>query len=144
MAKTISSLSDLEKVLKAEIKKALSVTRSKAEADMYEETGGFYVGTKPKIYERTGALGDTPRTTAISSSGNETSFEAYLDTNHQYTTGDNPSMEQVLMLANYDEPWTTQGGAAAHPVIGKRHFWDRAQEKMKKTASNTFGQFFDK
>ena len=142
--RTISSLGELEKALQAEMRKALSVVQARVEGDMYEETGDYYGGGNPVMYQRTGALGDTPRTTAVSASGNTASFEAYLDTSHQYTTGDNPGMEQVLMLANYGAPWTTSGGRAAHPTVGKKGFWERAQQKMEKTASTTFGQFFSK
>ena len=80
-----TNMKQLENMLKKQARKALTVASEKIEADMYEETGDFYTKGKPKMYERTGALGDTPRTTAISTNGNILTFNAYLDQSHQYT-----------------------------------------------------------
>lgn len=133
----------LNALIMKDLKKAASVASQKMLADMYEETEGFYSGSNPKMYQRTGALGDTPRTTAISSSssgnGGEVSFKAYLDTSHQYTTGRGPSMKTVLDLAN-------NGGDMKNPpmraVVGNTGFWDRAEEKMEKDFNETMMKFF--
>ena len=102
---TANNMNELNAMLIKELKKSMNVTSDKVLADMYDETGKFYTKGKPAVYKRTGALGDTPTTTSptISSFGNssEASFDAYLDTNHQYTSGDNPSMQQVLELVSY-------------------------------------------
>ena len=90
-----NNMSQLNAMLMKELRKAMNVASEKMLADMYGETGKFYTKGKPKSYERTGALGDTPRTTALTSAGNSVSFEAYLELNHQYTTGTYPNMEQV-------------------------------------------------
>ena len=146
--RTISSLGELEKALQERMQKALEATKSQAEVDMHEELGAYYAsgepGNGPFNYVRTGAMFDTPRTSPVSGGGNTASFEAYLDTSHRYTTGDYPGMEQVLMLANYGAPWTTKGGNPAHQTVGQKGFWERAQQKMEKTAISTFGQFFSK
>lgn len=143
---TANSMSELNAMLIKELGKAMNVTSDKVLADMYDETGKFYTKGKPVMYERTGALGDTPKTTSptISSFGNggEVSFDAYLDTNYQYTSGDNPSMQQVLELANYGTPWTTKSGATAKPTLGKKGFWERAEKKMEKTFNRTLKKFF--
>ena len=143
---TANNMSQLNAMLIKELGKAMNITSDKVLADMYDETGKFYTGGSPKVYQRTGALGDTPKTTSttLSSFGNgaEASFEAYLDTNHQYTTGDNPNMQQVLELANYGTPWTTAGGATAKPTKGKKGFWERAEKKMEKTLNRTLKMFF--
>lgn len=95
------------------------------------------------MYKRTGALGDTPKVTDIDVSGNSASFTAFLDTSGGYTTGDNPSMEQVLNLANYKTRWITSGGHPARLALGKTGFWERAEEKMEDTFNKTMRQFFD-
>ena len=139
-------MNQLNAILIKKLGKAMNVTANKVLADMYDETGKFYTVGKPVMYERTGALGDTPKTTlpTISSLGNggEVSFDAYLDTNHQYKSGDNPSMQQVLKLANYGTPWTTASGATAKPTVGKSGFWERAENKMEKTLNRTLKKFF--
>lgn len=143
---TANSMSKLNTMLIKELRKAMNVTSNKVLADMYDETGKFYTKGKPAIYERTGALGDTPKTTppTISSFGNggEVSFDAYLDANYQYTSGDNPNMQQVLELANYGTPWTTASGADARPTLGKKGFWERAEKKTEKTLNSTLKKFF--
>lgn len=137
-----NNMAELEKMLLKEMKKAMQVSAQKSLADMYEETGDFYTGGDPDIYERTGALGDTPRTTEVSTSGNEVSYKAYLEKTGGYTTGDNPSMEQVLNLANYGDAWTTSSGKKARPVVGKSGFWERAERKIEKDLNDTMSSFF--
>lgn len=136
------NMAELEQMIMKEMKKAMNVASNKALADMHEETGGFYTQGNPSMYERTGALGDTPRTTAVSQSGNSVSFKAYLDTSHRYSTGDNPSMEDVLNLANYGQPWSTKSGAQARATVGKKGFWERAKKKMGNDFYKTFSSFF--
>ena len=137
----VKNMRELERELKQRLRKAMQVTAKKVEADMYEEMGGFYTGGNPKIYERTGALGDTPRTSALTSSGLQMEFEAYLDTNHQYTTGKQPSMRAVLAVAN------DHGLASSYvlrPPVGNQHFWERAESRMEKTFHDTMRSFFEK
>lgn len=139
---TAKNMKELEQMLLKEMRKAMNVASEKMLADMHDETSDFYTQGNPKMYQRTGALGDTPKTTAVSSSGNIVSFKAYLDTSGGYTTGDNPSMTQVLDLANYGKPWTTESGSPARATLGKKGFWERAEKKMQRTLDRTMGQFF--
>ena len=139
---TATNMKQLEQMLLKETRKAMVVASDKILADMYDETGKFYTSGKPKMYLRTGALGDTPKTTAISSSGHTVSFDAYLDTSSGYTSGSNPSMMQVLGLANYGTSFTTKNGYPAKPTLGKKGFWERAEKKMQKTLDRTMKQFF--
>ena len=127
-------------MLMQELRKAMNVTSEKALADMYDETGKFYTGGKPKVYQRTGALGDTPRTTALSVGGQSASFDAYLDQTHGYTTGKHPSMHDVLELANSGKTSSSVGNLK--PTVGKSGFWERSEKKMKKTFERTMKQFF--
>lgn len=145
---TAKSMEELRAIMLRETDKAMRVASEKALADMYEETGGFYKGKKPKAYKRTGALGDTPGTTAnkkITKSQNlaEVSFDAYLDTNHIYSTGDRPEMRKVLELANYGKPWKTKSGSEAKNTVGKKGFWERAEKKMRKHFNQIMRKFGD-
>lgn len=133
----------LNAMIMKDLKKAAQVASEKMLADMYEETGDFYAGGEPVMYQRTGALGDTPKTTAVSSDssadGGTVSFKAYLDTSTQYTTGRKPSMKTVLDLANNGGDMTSPPMRA---VVGKSGFWDRAEEKMEESFKETMEQFF--
>lgn len=139
---TANNMRELEQMLLREARKAMVVASDKILADMYDETEKFYTKGNPKMYQRTGALGDTPKTTAISSFGNEVSFDAYLDTSHGYTTGSKPSMTQVLNLANYGTPFTTKNDYPSKPTLGKKGFWERAEKKMQRTLDRTMKKFF--
>ena len=141
---TANNMNQLNNMLMKELRKAMNIASDKMLADMYGETGKFYTKGKPKSYERTGALGDTPRTTAIKTFGNIVSFEAYLDLNHQSTTGSYPSMEQVLNLANSGIPFTSKNGYPARPTLGKKGFWEASEKKMERTLNQTIGKFFKK
>lgn len=138
------NMSELNAMLMKEINKAMRVVSEKDLADMYGETGKFYTKGRPKMYQRTGALGDTPKTTANTVSGNTVSFDAYLDTSGGYSTGDKPSMTQVLDLANYGKPWITKGGNPAKPTLGKKGFWEASEKKMEKNLTRVMSKFFKK
>lgn len=131
----VRSIDELERALRKEMQKAMRVVSEKALADMYEETGGFYTGGEPKVYERTGALGDTPRVTPPTVGGDSVSFKAYLDTSGGYTTGKQPSMETVLTLAN------TGSYPGMRSTVGRTHFWDRAKDKINDDFLSTMSSF---
>lgn len=133
------NMTELKKILNKEMRKALQVTAAKAEADMFQETAGFYTQGTPKMYVRTGALGDTPKTTSIIDNGDSLEFEAYLDTSEGYTTGKNPSMHDVLSVAN---DHGDNHADLRHP-LGKQGFWNRAEKKIEQDLNNTMRSFFN-
>lgn len=133
-------MDELNAMLMKEIKKSMNVASEKMLADMYEETYKFYTKGKPKSYQRTGALGDTPRTTAQTVAPNTVSFDAYLDTSHQYTTGKNPNMLDVLNLANSGITQSSVG--YLKPTLGKKGFWEASVKKIDKTFVRTMRKFF--
>lgn len=135
----IKNMQQLERELKKQARKAMQVTKAKVEADMFEETGGFYGGTQPKMYERTGALANTPMTTDIEESGNTLAFNALLNPNYTYDTGKKPSMSAVLAAAN---DHSLASGYGLRPPVGRQHFWDRALVKMENTFNSTMRSFF--
>lgn len=136
-----NNLAELEKELNKELRKSMIEAKNKALADMEEETSDYYEGTDP-TYVRTYALRDTPKTSDLSIKNNDISFNAYLDQTHQYTTGDNPTMAKVLNLANYGKPWKTASGALARQTVGKKGFWERAENKMEKSLDDIISKNF--
>ena len=134
------NMAEIEKMLMKEMRKSMNVASEKILADMYEETEGFYSGKEPKMYERTGALGDTPRVTSINQSGNELEFTAYLDKNYKYTTGKSPTMEDILNLAN--DGIVNSSVGYLRNTVGKKGFWERAEKKMERSFNNTMRKFF--
>ena len=94
------------------------------------------------MYVRTGALGNTPKVTALSKTGKSVSFDIYLDDSGGYTTGDNPSMAQVLQLADRGIPWITESGATAKATVGRGGFWERSEKSFQKTLDSVIASFF--
>ncbi|MCD8290013.1 MAG: hypothetical protein LUC91_00745 [Prevotella sp.] len=133
---TASSMAQLEQMMRKELQKAMTVVSAKVEADMYEEVGKFYTKGTPVMYQRTGQLGNSPATTALTSLGNAVSFEAYLDQSEGYSTGKKPSMTAVLNLTNYGSY------PGLRPALGKTGFWERAENKMEKTLNQTMRKYF--
>lgn len=136
--------------LNAELMNALRGAMSKANGRIFKETRKavkwFYSGGVPVMYKRTGQLGNTPRTTAVSSAmsgvGGSVTFEIYLEQGGGYGTGDNPSMAQVLDLANYGSAWTTKSGRTARPTVGNQGFWEKAEDQMQKILDQEVGSVF--
>lgn len=128
-----SNMAQLEKMLMQRLNSAMTVASEQMLADMYKETGSFYTAGKPKKYKRTGALGDSPRTTALTQMRNGISFWAYLDDGHDYTTG-TFTMGQVLQRA---ESTHFRSG-----ILGRPKFWQRTQKRFERTFRSTMKKFF--
>ena len=126
-----TNMAQLEAMLQKEMQKAMRVASDKMLASTNEKVYGFYTEGNPKVYQRTGALGDTPRTTAISNTGNTSSFDVYLDQNHSYTTG-TFTMGQVLDAAENHK----------YGVLGKPHFWEESEQEIEKGLDSTMRLFF--
>lgn len=137
---TANNMSQLEAMLMKELKKSMHIASEKMLADMYDNTSKFYTKGNPKEYERTGALGDTPKITALTVNGNSVSFDAYLDNTHQYTTGKNPNMEDVLKLAN--SGITNSSVGKLRPALGRTGFWEASENEMDKILNRTLSKFF--
>lgn len=137
---TAKNMKQLEAMLMKQLKKAMGVASKKALTDLYEETGSFYTEGNPKMYERTGALMNTPRTTPLSCGSKSVSFNAYLDENYTYTTGKNPTMHDVLELTN--DKKTSSSVGKLRPALGKSGYWEETEEKIKEDFEDTIKSFF--
>lgn len=136
----VTNMNQLEKLLNQRLNKAMSIAANRCLEILYDETGSFYVGGEPEIYERTGALGDTPAVTPILNNSKTISFEAYLNTNYTYNSGKNPTMLDVLRLANSGIIDSSVG--KLFNTVGSEGFWDRAVVRMEKEFYKTLEEFF--
>lgn len=143
------SMEELKAMFTREVDKAMRDASDMILADMYEETASFYEKGNPKMYERTGALGDTPQVTGnriatTSRFTTEVKFNASLNKNHKYATGDEPTMDKVLELANYGKTraWITKSGKLARPTLGRKGFWERSEKKMEKSLKRAMKKKF--
>ena len=135
---TATSMAELERMLRQHMEKAMRVVDAKVLADMFEETGAFYGGGTPTVYQRTGNLGSSPKTTNFSSGGKTVSFEAYLDMSVGY------AVPNPLFRASHfsTEEVFTAAEAGAAGIKGRPGFWARSEQKMQKALDSTMGSFF--
>lgn len=141
----VKSMEELRKMLLKRTERAMRETYEKAYWDLFYEVGEFYDSPDPKVYHRTYALGvKTPKVSKMevvtSADSANISFDAYLDQSYVYKTGDKPSMDKVLDLANYGKPWASY----VKPTIGKKGFWERAEKKFEKDLEDAMGKLFER
>jgi hypothetical protein len=136
-----TNMGQLRKMIQDEMKQAMNEAHSKIEADMKKELSEFYSQGSPKIYVRTGALGQSSRTTGISGGGNTLSFEAYLEP-PSYTV---PNMDFV----NRGFPSRYSGkevlsAAESHSshILGKGGFWSRILKDIKTDLMDSMNSHF--
>lgn len=137
-----NNLSSLNRQLMNKLQSAMVKVQKEAMRDMEEGLDYFYSAGPGKVYIRTGAMGNTPSITPLAVSGNEVSFDAYLDKSYVYGSADMPSMGQVLDLANYGTPWKTAGNRWAHPTVGNSGFWEKSEEMIKQSFEKIMSQTF--
>lgn len=135
------NMNELHSMLHKELRKAMEKTLREVMKDMQDSIQYFYDGGFPDKYHRTEAMKDTPSTTDIKEQGNVISFEAFLNTQHQYTTGKNPNMLQVLLLTN--DLMTKQPDIGKlRKAVGSPYYWQLALDKMEKTYNDVLSNFF--
>lgn len=138
------STRELENMLHHELRKAMKVTQEKSEADMHEEVGLFYTWGEPTIYQRTGGLGSSPRTTALNDNGNSMGFDAYLSQDQGWYGRGNPNPAFTSRgYKSYFSPLQILNAAEYHlaHVKGRPQFWHRATIKMERDYQNTLEKF---
>lgn len=141
-----SSMAQLNAELMSALRSAMNKANSRGFEQTQKDVKWFYSGGSPNWYTRTGALGNTPRKTGVSSSvsgtGGSATFSIYLDQSGGYSTGDKPGMGAVLNLANYGAGWKTKGGKIAHPTVGNKGFWERAERHIEEIFNQEVGSAF--
>jgi hypothetical protein len=130
----------LEAMLRTKLEMAMNEVAHESLLNMQDATQWFYDGGTPVKYVRTGALGRTPKVTPITSGGNEVSFKAYLDQSGAYNTGKNPTMLDVLNLANYGITGSSVG--KLRPTVGARGFWELAEVTIHESLDRTLSRYF--
>lgn len=133
----MSSSKEISAKIMEEIVAAMHEAEYMAMGDMQEGTEVFYGGGQPKVYERTGQLGTTPRTSGVKTSGKSVSFDAYLSQEGKYSTGKHPSMGTVLELANY-------GNVSGYKdTVGTKGFWEYSEGLIEESFHRALASRFD-
>lgn len=132
--------------LKREIMREMAAAMNDAKEDMFDELQGevmrYYTGS-PKIYHRTYQMLTTPRADPVTSGAESVNTRLYLFEGGGYSTGSNPSMLDVLKLANYGIRFTTANGYPARDTVGRKGFWERSLTKMDIAFNRAFSSHFN-
>lgn len=91
-----------------------------------EDIESFYMQGNPKIYKRTGAYGESPRTTGVSGNNGNYDYHIYLDP-PEYTTG-TYSGQKVMEEAQ----WHGSG------ILGRAGTWFEAEHDIEEALKNNF------
>jgi len=139
---TATSMAQLTKMLQDHMKKAMREVQSRAEADMFEEVGKYYSGGTPVLYQRTGTLGSSPRTTNLGGGGNVVSFDAYLDTSGGHE-GENARLRAMGFKSYFStlQAFTAAEHGTDH-VKGTPGFWARSEQKFRRDLDSVMGAYF--
>lgn len=138
---TANNSAELEKMIMDQVQKAMQATQVKIKADMLKETKAFYSQGSPRLYTRTGQLGNSPRTTPVVMSGNSASFEAYLQLGSYHVPNEAFTSRG---LASYFSPLEVMTAAEAGTanIKGKSGFWERSLQHMERDINTVFGRYF--
>lgn len=132
MSKTISSIEELENLIRQDIMKAMNQSKNEVERKLQENVADYYSVGKPNFYKRTKTLLTSPKTTPVSDSGKEFEFIAYMDESISYSTGTYSGAEVIDV---------TEKGASG--VLGKSGYFKRTEEEIPEIVNKNMLKFFD-
>ena len=107
-----------------------------------EETQGYYSQGNPTIYERTGALGNSPQTTALQGSGDFLSFEVYLDEGTAYEVP-NSAFTSRGFASYFTTPEIFEAAeSGSYHTLGKSGFWKRSESEFQNILDSAMEHHF--
>lgn len=130
------SWSALEKDINNSIAMATSAAQMDAALRLSEYMDYFYATPKPKVYDRTGHLGESWRIGSFTPTPTGAIGEIYIDESDFYTTG------------TYQTPWVFENAESGYPpsrMLGHPHFWEDTMIDIEnEIIPNAFGKYFRK
>lgn len=133
MGKVVKSFAQLEAECQRKMERAMNEAESKTFLDALDNLSDFYSGGTPSYYKRTGALGNSPKTTGVTGGGNHLHAEIYLDPMYEYNTG---TYTAAKVMAEAEV-----GGSG---IVGKSGFWQKTEEEALRNVESAFGKEFGK
>lgn len=139
---TATSFSQLQDMMKKELRAAMHDAQDKVLNVMKEEVASFYSMGSPRIYDRTGTLESSPRVTGVNGGATHYEFEAYLDTGLSYLVP-NPAFTS-LGLPSYFSTLEVYTAAETHTanVLGRPGFWARSEQRFQKELDSAMRSHF--
>ena len=124
---TFNSFAALERQIMKDMQSAAKRSKDRIEMELFMNVNGYYDGSTPQRYQRTGALLTSPDSTPVQGSGKHLEFSVYMDEGISYSTG-TFSGAQVIDA-------TERGGAG---TIGNHGYFQRTEEAAQQILDSEF------
>ena len=126
---TFNSFAALERQIMKDMQSAVTRAKDKIELELFMNVNGYYDGSTPQRYQRTGTLLTSPDSTPVQGSGKHLEFSVYMDDGISYSTG-TFSGAQVIDA-------TERGGAG---TIGNHGYFQRTEEAVQSILDSEFAK----
>lgn len=121
--------------IRDEILKNFQSAMDESEAKSYlsatKNLSDFYSQGTPKVYQRTGMLGLSGRTTGVQGGGEHLNFEIYADMGYNYDTG-----------SFYTPKVFNEAEVGGSGILGQSGFWEKTIEETEEAIQQAFGSKF--
>lgn len=124
---TFNSFAALERQIMKDMQSAAQRAKDRIEMELFMNVNGYYDGSTPQRYQRTGTLLTSPDSTPVQGSGKHLEFSVYMDDGISYNTG-TFSGAQVIDA-------TERGGAG---TIGNHGYFQRTEEAAQQILDSEF------
>ena len=124
---TFNSFAAFERQIMKDMQTAARRSKDKIEMELFMNVNGYYDGSTPQRYQRTGTLLTSPDSTPVQGSGKHLEFSVYMNDGISYSTG-TFSGAQVIDA-------TERGGAG---TIGNHGYFQRTEEAAQKILDSEF------
>ena len=124
---TFNSFAALEWQIMKDMQSATNRSKDRIEMELFMNVNGYYDGSTPQRYQRTGTLLTSPDSTPVQWSGKHLEFSVYMNDGISYSTG-TFSGAQVIDA-------TERGGAG---TIGNHGYFQRTEEAAQKILDSEF------
>lgn len=124
---TFNSFVALERQIMKDMQTAAQRAKDRIEMELFMNVNGYYDGSIPQRYQRTGTLLTSPDSTPVQGSGKHLEFSVYMNDGITYSTG-TFSGAQVVDA-------TERGGAG---TIGNHGYFQRTEESAQKILDSEF------
>lgn len=124
---TFNSFAALERQIMKDMQSAARRSKDRIEMELFMNVNGYYDGSTPQRYQRTGTLLTSPDSTPVQGSGKHLEFSVYMDEGISYSTG-TFSGAQVIDA-------TERGGAG---TIGNHGYFQRTEESVQSILDSEF------
>lgn len=124
---TFNSFAALERQIMKDMQSAAKRSKDRIEMELFMNVNGYYDGSTPQRYQRTGALLTSPDSTPVQGSGKHLEFSVYMNDGISYSTG-TFSGAQVIDA-------TERGGAG---TIGNHGYFQKTEEAVQSILDSEF------